>query len=269
MSSPFPRRLALAGLAAIAAATAQAGDALRVCADPDNLPYSAQDESGFENRIARIVADAMGRDLAYYWFPDRRGFVRKTLGAGECDVVMGVPVAFERTLATPPYYRASYVFVYPSTLLRELSSLDDPRLAHLRIGVALVGNDLAATPPALALAARGYVDNVTGFPMFGDGPVAQRIVSAVDHGTLDVAVLWGPQAGWFARQAHVPLAVTPIAPVPGLQDTFAIGVGVRRGDRALAHALSATLRQVQPQIDAVLDEYAVPRLPLATPKDGS
>jgi len=248
--------------------TAHAAGTLRVCADPDNLPYSAQDGSGFENRIAQIVARAMDREVEYYWLPDRRGFIRKTLGARECDVVMGVPVDFERTAATPPYYRSSYVFVYPSSVLRELSSLDDPRLARLRIGVALVGNDLAATPPALALAARGYIDNVTGFPMFGDGPVAQRIVSAVDHGTLDVGVLWGPQAGYFAQRAHAPLAVTPIAGT-ALPSQFAIGMGVRRGDRELAHALADALPKVQPAIDAVLDEYAVPRLPLAPRKEGS
>jgi mxaJ protein len=259
MCSAFRRRAALACVLAGLACAAQAGAPLRVCADPDNLPYSAADGSGFENRIAGAVAAAMGRDVEYFWLPDRRGFLRKTLGARECDVVMGVPVGLERALVTPPYYRASYVFVYRASRLRELSSLDDPRLAHLRIGVALVGNDLAATPPALALAARGYVDNVTGFPMFGDGPVGQRIVAAVEHGQVDVGVVWGPQAGYFARQARARLAVTPIAPAAPTTESFAIGIGVRRDEGALRDQLAAALARVQPQVDAILDAYAVPR----------
>ncbi|MFO1399154.1 MAG: quinoprotein dehydrogenase-associated putative ABC transporter substrate-binding protein [Burkholderiales bacterium] len=267
--SPLLHRIACALALAACTLPAVATDTLRVCADPDNLPFSAADGSGFENRIAQLVAHAMDREVDYYWLPDRRGFIRKTLGAHECDVVMGVPVAVERTLATPPYYRAPYVFVYPSSVLRDLTSLDDPQLAHLRIGIALVGNDLAATPPALALAAHGYVDNVTGFPMFGDGPVAQRIVAAIAEGTLDVGVLWGPQAGWFARRAQVPLAVTPITAGASLPTDFAIGMGVRRGDGELARALAQTLLHLQPEIDAVLDEYAVPRLPLAPRAGGS
>ena len=268
LATPFLHRTGWAIALLLGAIVAQAGGTLRVCADPDNLPFSAADGSGFENRIAQIVARAMDREVAYYWLPDRRGFIRKTLGAGECDVVMGVPVSFERTLATPPYYRASYVLVYRAQALHDLSSLDDPRLARLRIGVALVGNDLAATPPALALAERGHLDNVTGFPMFGDGPVGQRIVAAVDRGTLDVGVLWGPQAGYFARRAQGTLTVAPITGGTSVPDEFAIGIGVRRGDHDLQRALTQALARVQPQIDAVLDEYAVPRLPLA-PAQGS
>src|SRR5689334_22317676 len=125
---------------------------LRVCAEPDNLPFSRADRSGFENRIAELLATELGAHLVYAWRPQRRGFVRKTLGAGVCDAWMGVPADYERVLTTRPYYRSTYVFVYGK---RPLRSFDDPGLRALRIGVQLPGNDMAATPPGHVLAARG------------------------------------------------------------------------------------------------------------------
>lgn len=251
-------------LFAVALGTAGAGGAaeLRVCADPDNLPFSSEDGRGFENRIAELVAAHLNADLAYYWLPDRRGFLRKTLNAHVCDLVIGLPAASERALTTPPYYRGTYVFVYRGERIRRLASLDDPRLARLRIGVALVGNDLAATPPAMALAQRGLIENVTGFAMFGEGSIAQRMTAAVRSGAIDVAVLWGPQAGYFARNGHPVLTVTPIAHKSGVTSTFDIAMGVRRDDPALHARLVEAMPALKPRIDAVLDSYAVAREPL-------
>ena len=234
---------------------------LRVCADPDNLPMSHEDGSGFENRIARLVADEMQATLTYEWLPLRRGFVRKTMGAGLCDVFIGVPKDFERVMTTRPYYRSTYVFV-DGPGARGIDSFDDPRLRRLRIGVQLVGNDLAATPPGHALAASGNTDNVRGFTIFGDGPASQRMVAAVSRGELDAALVWGPQAGWFAARSVTPLEVRPAHPLRALAAMpfeFDIAMGVRRGDKALRDELDAILERRRGDIDAILAQYSVPR----------
>lgn len=246
---------------------AQAGAAreLRVCADPDNFPLSRSDESGFENRIARLVAQEMGAQLRYEWLPQIRGFVRKTLGAGLCDVFIGVPKDFERVLTTHAYYRSSYVFV-ASAGARAIASFEDPRLRSLRIGVQLVGNDLAATPPGHALASTGNVDNVRGYAVMGTAPAAQRIVDAIARRELDGAFVWGPQAGHLAAHADPPLDVRVVAAPPGLARmpfAFDIAMGVRRGDRALRDELDGILERRKADIDAILAEYSVPRLDAA------
>jgi mxaJ protein len=232
---------------------------LRVCAEPDNLPFSHQDQTGFENRIARIVASDLALDLQYTWQPQRRGFVRKTLGSGLCDVWMGVPAGLERVLTTRPYYRSAYVFVYGR---RPLQSFDSPELRSLRIGVQLPGNDGAATPAGYALAARGAVDNVKGYPVYGEHPASERIVEAIARGELDAGVVWGPAAGFFARTSG--LGVTPAqAPseLASMPFEFSIAIGVKRGNAALRDRLNGALERRKHEIDAVLDEYAVPRTP--------
>lgn len=254
-------------LLAVMAYGAQARE-LRVCADPDNLPLSHADGSGFENKIAEMVARELQATLTYEWLPLRRGFVRKTLGAGLCDVFIGVPSDFDRVMPTRPYYRSGYVFV-EGPRARGVASFDDPRLANLRLGVQLVGNDLAATPPGHALAAHGYVDNVRGFTIYGEGPAAQRMVEAVARGELDAAVVWGPQAGWFATHAAAPLELHP-APAPAetgrMPFEFDIAMGVRRGDKALRDELDAVLERRRADIDAILAAYAVPRTDVAAAK---
>jgi mxaJ protein len=238
------------------------GKELRVCADPDNLPFSDEQERGFENRLARLAADALKADLVYAWLPQRRGFVRKSVGEGLCDVWMGVPAGFERLLTTRPYYRSSYVFIHPENF--PLASFDDSRLKTLRVGVQLPGNDLAATPPGHALAARGIVDNVVGYTVFGEGPAAARIVRALERKELDAAVVWGPQAGYFASRASAPLAISVAnapAELAGLPFQFSIAIGVRRGAVDLRNELDAFLEKRKAHIDEVLAEYAVPRLP--------
>jgi mxaJ protein len=273
VTSPRKRRLALlapavGALLMVLAAVAWSDDstqrnALRVCADPDNLPYSHENGSGFENRIAQLVAADLKVPLSYEWLPDRRGFVRKTLGARLCDVIIGVPVEFERTMPTEAYYRSSYVLVERAGATPPVGSFDDPRLARMRVGVQLIGNDLAASPPGHALARHGYTTNVRGFPIPGEEPAAARMVAAVARGELDAAFVWGPQAGYFARRAAVPLRVTPVSSPPDLKEqpfAFSIAMGVRRGDDALRQSLNDVIRRRRADIDAILAEYAVPRL---------
>ena len=235
---------------------------LRVCAEPDNLPLSSANESGFENRIARLLADDIGARLVYAWHEQRRGFVRKTFGADVCDVWMGVPAGFERLLTTRPYYRSRYVFVNRAHSRAPLASFADPRLAQLRIGVQLIGNDLAATPPAHALARAGATDNVVGYNVYGDGSAAERIGADLAAGRLDAALVWGPQAGYFTDHLAVPLAITPAIAPRGfeLPFDFAIAIGVRKDDVGLRRDLDAALGRRAADIDAVLDAYHVPRV---------
>jgi mxaJ protein len=260
------KRILLAALLFLAGACTQAfaADALRVCADPDNLPYSRADGSGFENRIAQLVAADLGRPLEYAWLPDVRGFVRKTLGAQLCDVIVGVPAHFERTANTRPYYRSSYVVVQRASDA-PLRSFDDPRLATMRIGVQLIGNDLAASPPGGLLARHGYIQNVRGYPVVGDEPSALRAVAAIERGEIDAAVLWGPQAGYFARRASVPLRVTTLPAPADARFDFAIAMGVRRGDKALQEQLDDVIRRRRADIARILAEYGVPQLSEGVP----
>ena len=255
-------------VAALGAADARAGaPALRVCADPNNMPFSNHAGEGIENALARLVADALGAPLEYTWRPQRRGFVRNTLKAGLCDVMMEAPVGYERATETIPYYRSSYVFVSRRDRHLRIRSFDDPGLRPLRIGVQVIGDDYANSPPVEALGRRGLVQQVTGFPVYGDyghpDPLAP-IVNAVSHGSVDVAIVWGPIAGWFARSGPVPLAIVPVVDAPepnGLQFAFDVGMGVRRGDQALRERLDGVIRTHRPQIAAILKRYGVPVVP--------
>ena len=247
------------------AAVAQAGRELRVCADPNNLPFSNERGEGFENRIAELLAAELHARLSYTWAPQWRGFIRKTLGSGECDVVMGVPSRFDLAQPTDPYYTSTYVFVTRRDGGPSIRSLDDPALRRVRVGVHLIGDDYTNTPPAHALGKRGIVDNVVGYPIYGDystpNPPA-RIVEAVASGEIDVAVVWGPFAGYFAPRQAVPLRVVPVRPEvdpPGLPFTFAISLGVRKDDDRLRGELDAALRRRRVEIRKILDRYGVPR----------
>jgi quinoprotein dehydrogenase-associated probable ABC transporter substrate-binding protein len=265
MSSRCPdlRLLLSAMLLACGAAQAAApAPELRVCADPANLPYSQRDESGFENRIARLVADDLGMRLSWFWQEQTRGLVRKTIGAGKCDLFIGVPVGFDKLLRTKPYYRSTYVAVTRRGT-PPFAGFEPDQLHARRFGVQLIGDDLAASPPGHALAEGGAVDNVTGFLVYGDGPAGKRMVDAVAGGSIDVALVWGPQAGWFARRAKAPLDVAPVRAPAGLAMPFeyAIAMGVRKGDTLLRDRLDELLLRRRADIDAILDEYAVPRVP--------
>jgi mxaJ protein len=261
---PRLRHLLLGAALALAGAerTDAGSPALRVCADPDNLPYSHQDGSGYENRLASWLAQELRRPLQVAWVPLQRGFVRKTLGAGRCDVLLGVPAGLERVATTRPYYRSGYVFVSRPLDGHPLRGFDDARLKDLRIGVQLPG-DGAATPPGQVLAQRGALERVRGFEPLGALPSAQRAVQALADDEIDAAVLWGPPAAFFARRAGVPLVLTPVrGTVAGAASPFAfdMALAVRPGDTELRAALDAALQRLQPRIDGLLAQYGVPLL---------
>lgn len=239
---------------------------LRVCADPNNLPFSNKDGEGFENRIAELVAADRNASLEYTWWAQRRGFIRNTLAARACDLVIGVPDGYERIRTTRPYYRSSYVFVSKTERRLGLQSLDDPRLRDLRLGVQMIGDDFNNSPPAHALANRGIVRNVVGYSVYGDyskpSPLS-GIVNAVDRGEVDAAVVWGPAAGYFARSSRGGLALTPVTPhqdSAALPFVFNISMGVRREDAALAQSLDDFLVRRRADVDAILHRYGVPRV---------
>lgn len=241
---------------------------LRVCADPNNLPFSNDKGEGLENALAELLANDLGTHVVYTWWAQRRGFVRNTLGAGLCDVVMGVPRGFDLAATTQPYYRSSYVFVSRQDRRLHLQSLDDPRLARLRVGVQMIGDDFANSPPAHALSARGMVRNVVGYSVLGDyaqpNPPA-RIVEAVAAGDVDVALVWGPLAGYFASRETVPLRLDPIVPQsdgPARPFAFSISMAVRRGDGDRLRQLDAFITRRRADIDRLLTRFGVPQLPL-------
>ena len=237
---------------------------LRICADPNNLPFSNQRQEGFENRVAEILAKEMGARLEYTWWPQRRGFVRNTLRARRCDVMPGVAFGYELVLTTKPYYRSTYVFVSRKDRHAGIRSLDDPRLRDVKIGVQLIGEDGFNTPPVHALSRRGIVGNLVGYTIYGDysqeNPPA-RIVDAVAAGEVDVAIVWGPLAGYFAKRQSVELELVPVSPavdVPSLPFVFDIAVGVRREDVALKQELEGILARRRADILRVLAAYGVP-----------
>ena len=238
---------------------------LKVAADPNNLPFSNDRLEGFENKIAELIARELHCKIEYHWRAQRRGCFRETLKSGDVDLVMGVPAQFDMALTTAPYYRSSYVFVTRVDRKLHVSSFDDPELRKLNVGVQLVGNDGVDTPPAHALAMRGIVNNVIGFTLYGDysqrNPPA-RIIDAVANGDVDIAIAWGPLAGYFAKQSTIPLEVTPVTPQKDgpLRFAFDVSLGVSKKERELCNQLDRFVTNHADEIDRILGEYNVPRI---------
>jgi mxaJ protein len=266
MSSRFLERApAVAGLLAalLLVSAAPSSRVLRICSDPNNLPFSNRKEQGFENRLARLIGRELGAKVEYTWWPQRRGFIRNTLDAGTCDLVMGVPSSYGRVLPTRSYYTASFVFVSRRDRALDIRSFDDPALRRLRIGVQLVPGDGAETPASYALGRRGLSPNLVGYVVTGNyaepNPPA-RVVDAVARGDVDIAVVWEPVARYFARREPIPLTVSPMNDSlagPGMPLAFSIAMGVRRGDTRLRDELNAILNRRETEITRLLESYGV------------
>jgi mxaJ protein len=239
---------------------------LRVCADPAGLPHSNEKKEGFENRIAEVVAKELGARLEYTWWAQRRGFLRNTLNAGTCDVVMSAPVGLDMLRTTKPYYRSTFAFVTRKEKnLADLRSIDDARLRTLRIGVPLAGDDGANPAPVHALGRRGITQSIHGFPLYGElGRSMPAAAEAVANGEIDVAILWGPVAGSATKKSGVPLVAVPIAEEKDGETPFAfsIAMGVRKQDKALADQLDAVLTKKRDALTTILRDAGVPLLAL-------
>jgi quinoprotein dehydrogenase-associated probable ABC transporter substrate-binding protein len=241
------------------------GGRFRVCADPENMPFSNDRLEGFENRIADLIARDFGAARpSYIWWGQRAGFIRNTMNAtleaGRCEFVMGVPQQYDLVRTTKPYYRSTYVFVYPKGKGITVKSLDDPALKKLKIGVHLLGADYTNPPPVHELSKRGVVENVVGFNTFysASNP-ASAIVDAVVSGRVDLAIVWGPLAGYFAKRQSVPLELVRVPSGKGdLPFTFDISMGVKRGNDALYAQLESALAKRRTEIRKILLDYGVP-----------
>ncbi len=247
-----------------------AAPAFRVCADPNNLPYSNDRNEGFENKLAAQLAKDFGEELSYTWAPQRSKFFRTTLEAGVCDVVMGVPVGLDEAATTRPYYRSTYVFVSRADHNLHIHSLDDPELRKLRIGVHVLGEADDSLPPVHALISRGIVRNLVGYSIFGNlsetNPAAD-LIQAVTRQDVDIAVAWGPLAGYFARHSQVTLNLAPIDGDPAnpkLPLSFDIAIGVRPDEQELKQRLDTELKKRETEIRNLLRSYGIPQVDPST-----
>ena len=246
--------------------SAQSGTQFRVCADPENLPFSNQRLEGFENKIADVIAKDLGATVSYIWWGQRRGFIRNTMNAtlkeGRCDVMIGAPQGYDLVRTTKPYYRSTYVVVYRKDKGLQIKSLDDPILKKIKIGVHLLGEDYSNPPPVHELAKRGIVGNVIGFDTFySDKNPPSTIIDAVASGKIDAAIVWGPAAGYFVLHQQVPMEMVPIPSGKGdLPFTFDISMGVKRGEDALSAQVEKALSNRRAEITRILKDYGVPLL---------
>jgi mxaJ protein len=265
------RPLVAALVFAIGAACADASPKrLVVCADPNNLPFSNHEQQGFENKIIDLVAKDLEARISYVWWAQRRGYVRSTLNEARCDIWPGVATGVDMVATTRPYYRSTYVFVTRADTPLDHLTLDDSRLKSVSIGVQMIGNNAMNTPPAHAIASRGIIDNVHGYMLYGDysrANPAASIVTAVSNNEIDVALVWGPVAGYFAHRSETPLRIDAVTPAADSRwpMVYDISMGVRRSDGALLQQVNAVLEREQPAIKAILKAYHVPLETLLSP----
>ena len=244
----------------VSGATAEAVDrsSLRVCADPHNLPFSDKEGEGYENKIAELIAAKLGVPVRYTWFPQTVGFVRNTLRARQCDIVIGVPLGFELLQNTNPYYRTTYVLVYRRDKGLDIASLNDPKLKDLRLGV------VAGTPPSSILARNGLMANTKPYHLMVDTRYFQPgrdMVEDVVSGEVDVGVLWGPLAGYYARPHSAEITLVPlVSQANDVKMDYRITMGVRFNEPEWKRDINALLKANQSEIDAILLDYGVPLL---------
>jgi quinoprotein dehydrogenase-associated probable ABC transporter substrate-binding protein len=232
---------------------------LRVCADPRNLPFSDEKGEGFENKLAELFAEKLQKKLDYTFFPQATGFVRMTLAAHRCDVIMGFPQGDELVQGTNPYYRTAYALVAkPGSGLEDVASLGDERLKGKHLGI------IAGTPPATNMAVNGLMANARPYPLMIDtrfDSSAGAMMKDLAAGAIDAAILWGPMAGYYAKQAAPPLHVTPLVQEKsGPKLIYRIGMGVRSADQNWKRLLNRLIQENQPAINKLLLDFGVPLL---------
>ena len=230
----------------------------KVCADPHNLPFSNRDQEGFENKIAALIAKDLSLPLAYTWMPQSMGFVRNTLNTRVCDVIMGVASGDDLVQNSNPYYRSTYVLVTSKDSGLTATTLSDSSLKGHPIGI------IAGTPPVDALVAAGYAAQLRPYQLVVDtryNAPGQDLITDLENKKVDVAVMWGPIAGYLAKRAQSPLILTPLTQEPDkLHIEFRITMGLRHNEPNLKHLLNRELTKLKPQIDAILADYGVPMI---------
>ena len=231
----------------------------RVCADPRNLPFSNEAGEGFENKLAEFFAKKLDKKVAYSWYPNAPGFVRNTLNAHKCDVIMGFPQGNDFAQVTNPYYRTSYALIFkPGGGIDAVDSLDDPILKTKRIGI------VAGTPPATYMAKKGLLAKAKSYPLVIDtryDSTSQEMIKDLESGEIDVAILWGPIAGYYAKDESRKLSVAPLTKEQGgPRLAYRIGMGVRPSDQEFKRLLNRMIQENQHEIDAILLGYGVPLL---------
>jgi len=270
----LPRRAAALALLALVGAASTAASAqeseegsielvdphvLRACLDPRNLPFSNEAGEGFENRIAELLARKLGKSLANTFYPGATGFIRNTLNAHRCDVVTGIAQGDDLVQPTNPYYRTAYAAVFrKGGALDGLDTLSDPRLKSAKIGI------VAGTPPVTYLATSGLLDKIKSYPLVVDtrfDSSSQAMMRDLEAGEIDVALLWGPIAGYYALKAKTPMTVAPLVKeTSGPKLVYRIVMGVRRADQNWKRSLNKAIAESQSEIDAILRSYGVPLL---------
>lgn len=232
---------------------------LRVCADPHNLPFSNDKGEGYENKLAELLAQKLDKKLAYAFFPQATGFVRMTLGSHRCDVIMGFPQGDDLVQGTNPYYRTAYALVVKrSSGLDDVATLGDERLKGKRIGI------VAGTPPGTNMAVNGLMGSAKSYPLVIDTRIdssAEAMIKDVMSGEIDAGIMWGPMAGYYAKQANPPLRVVPLTrETSGPRLVYRIGMGVRAADQNWKRLLNRVIQENQPAISRLLLDFGVPLL---------
>jgi quinoprotein dehydrogenase-associated probable ABC transporter substrate-binding protein len=232
---------------------------LRVCADPRNLPFSNEKGEGFENKLAEFFAEKLQKKLDYMYYPQATGFVRMTLGSHRCDVIMGFPQGNDLAQGTNPYYRTAYALVVKQgSGLDDVATLEDERLKGKHIGI------VAGTPPATNMAVNGLMMNAKPYPLMIDtrfDSSAEAMIGDLQKGEIDAAVLWGPMAGFYAKNASPALHVTPLVKeTTGPKLAYRIGMGVRPADQNWKRLLNRLIQENQPAINKILLDFGVPLL---------
>jgi quinoprotein dehydrogenase-associated probable ABC transporter substrate-binding protein len=234
-------------------------DVFRACGDPRNLPFSNDKGEGFENKLAELFAAKLGKKLSYTYFPQATGFVRMTLGSYRCDIIMGFPQGDDQAQLTVPYYRTTYALVFkPGSDLEDVTAISDPKLRDKRIGV------VARTPPSTNMAMNGLLGHAKSYPLFIDTRTdssAQAMMDDIARGEIDCGILWGPMAGYYARQANPPMTVVPLTKeTTGPQMTYRIGMAVRASDQEWKRTLNRLIMENQTEINKLLISYNIPIL---------
>jgi mxaJ protein len=234
----------------------EAQQTLRVCADPDNLPFSNQSRAGFDNRIAELLAERIGRKAVFVWARARRGFLRERFNQGDCDLLMGTPEGLKRVRQTIPYYLSSYVFVTRKEDHLVLSRFNDPSIGNRRIGLQILEEDFS--PPSLPLIRYGHAAQLVGFESFGHN--SGEIIQAVANKRVGLAVVWGPVAGYYASRQKTPLSLTPVPPLEsGIPFRYAMAVAVHTRDIELESQLNRAIVEERSSIRKILNAYHVPQ----------